>query len=145
MFTDLMGTIKEGIIRNAFTTTTNIEFYFAMRERASRKAQTVHQDLGNLTEAAPLPPPPSEQPDPAPAPNASFTITVPGMPAPEPEPEPEAPPPPAGPRQGSLEALMDQMGLPPQPVAPVTATAKVGRNEPCPCGSGKKYKNCCGK
>ena len=23
--------------------------------------------------------------------------------------------------------------------------AKVGRNDPCPCGSGKKYKNCCGK
>ncbi len=23
--------------------------------------------------------------------------------------------------------------------------AKIGRNEPCPCGSGKKYKNCCGK
>jgi preprotein translocase subunit SecA len=22
---------------------------------------------------------------------------------------------------------------------------KVGRNEPCPCGSGKKYKNCCGR
>ena len=22
---------------------------------------------------------------------------------------------------------------------------EVGRNEPCPCGSGKKYKNCCGK
>jgi uncharacterized protein YecA (UPF0149 family) len=21
---------------------------------------------------------------------------------------------------------------------------KVGRNEPCPCGSGKKYKKCCG-
>ena len=20
-----------------------------------------------------------------------------------------------------------------------------GRNDPCPCGSGKKYKNCCGK
>ena len=27
-----------------------------------------------------------------------------------------------------------------------TATSnKVGRNEPCPCGSGKKYKKCCGK
>lgn len=25
------------------------------------------------------------------------------------------------------------------------APQKVGRNEPCPCGSGKKYKNCCGK
>ncbi|MDD4836247.1 MAG: SEC-C metal-binding domain-containing protein [Dethiosulfovibrio sp.] len=21
----------------------------------------------------------------------------------------------------------------------------MGRNEPCPCGSGKKYKNCCGR
>ena len=25
------------------------------------------------------------------------------------------------------------------------AEKKVGRNEPCPCGSGKKYKKCCGK
>ncbi|ABE39459.1 YgfB and YecA [Rhodopseudomonas palustris BisB5] len=27
---------------------------------------------------------------------------------------------------------------------PPPATRKVGRNEPCPCGSGKKYKRCCG-
>ena len=27
----------------------------------------------------------------------------------------------------------------------VSASQKVGRNEPCPCGSGKKYKNCCGR
>ena len=27
----------------------------------------------------------------------------------------------------------------------VRNTVKVGRNDPCPCGSGKKYKNCCGK
>lgn len=26
---------------------------------------------------------------------------------------------------------------------PVVRKYKVGRNEPCPCGSGKKYKNCC--
>ncbi len=26
-----------------------------------------------------------------------------------------------------------------------TAAEKVGRNDPCPCGSGKKYKNCCGR
>ena len=25
------------------------------------------------------------------------------------------------------------------------AEKKVGRNDPCPCGSGKKYKKCCGK
>ncbi len=28
---------------------------------------------------------------------------------------------------------------------PVRADKKVGRNDPCPCGSGKKYKKCCGK
>ena len=27
----------------------------------------------------------------------------------------------------------------------VRTSPKVGRNDPCPCGSGKKYKNCCGK
>ena len=27
---------------------------------------------------------------------------------------------------------------------PVSKGVKVGRNEPCPCGSGKKYKRCCG-
>jgi len=26
----------------------------------------------------------------------------------------------------------------------IRSTPKVGRNEPCPCGSGKKYKKCCG-
>ncbi len=33
----------------------------------------------------------------------------------------------------------------PQKAAPRKATPKVGRNDPCPCGSGKKYKNCCGR
>ena len=28
--------------------------------------------------------------------------------------------------------------------APVRTGPKVGRNDPCSCGSGKKYKNCCG-
>jgi preprotein translocase subunit SecA len=28
--------------------------------------------------------------------------------------------------------------------APRKAAPSVGRNEPCPCGSGKKYKKCCG-
>jgi preprotein translocase subunit SecA len=28
--------------------------------------------------------------------------------------------------------------------APVHAEKKVGRNDPCPCGSGKKYKKCHG-
>jgi len=27
---------------------------------------------------------------------------------------------------------------------PVVKGEKIGRNDPCPCGSGKKYKKCCG-
>ena len=35
---------------------------------------------------------------------------------------------------------------PPETSKPVIrSTPKVGRNSPCPCGSGKKYKQCCGK
>src|SRR5262249_17650375 len=30
------------------------------------------------------------------------------------------------------------------PTAPYRTPDKVGRNDPCPCGSGKKYKKCCG-
>ena len=36
-------------------------------------------------------------------------------------------------------------GAEPEKKAPKKAQPKVGRNDPCPCGSGKKYKNCCGR
>ncbi len=32
-----------------------------------------------------------------------------------------------------------------RPAAVRRAEAKIGRNDPCPCGSGKKYKKCCGR
>jgi hypothetical protein len=32
-----------------------------------------------------------------------------------------------------------------RPMEPYRAPIKVGRNEPCPCGSGKKHKKCCGR
>jgi len=35
---------------------------------------------------------------------------------------------------------LEKMLSPPAPIA----STKVGRNEPCHCGSGKKYKKCCG-
>jgi preprotein translocase subunit SecA len=39
----------------------------------------------------------------------------------------------------------DDPPLPP-PVQPIHKGDKeIGRNDPCPCGSGKKYKKCCGK
>ncbi len=33
----------------------------------------------------------------------------------------------------------------PNPPTQIRNMGKVGRNEPCPCGSGKKYKKCCGR
>jgi preprotein translocase subunit SecA len=35
-------------------------------------------------------------------------------------------------------------GAPPPKIMPIRRGPKVGRNDPCPCGSGKKYKKCCG-
>jgi preprotein translocase subunit SecA len=44
------------------------------------------------------------------------------------------------------EVLGDDADAPPQlPPQPVHTGPKVGRNDPCPCGSGKKYKYCHGK
>lgn len=40
-----------------------------------------------------------------------------------------------------IDYVEDKMVRPPF----VNATKESGRNDPCPCGSGKKYKNCCGK
>ena len=39
----------------------------------------------------------------------------------------------------------DQQNSPETSKPVIRSTPKVGRNSPCPCGSGKKYKQCCGK
>ena len=50
------------------------------------------------------------------------------------------------PGAGSMEAARRaSANQAPQPRTPIVAAPKVGRNDPCPCGSGKKYKNCHGK
>ncbi len=45
----------------------------------------------------------------------------------------------------SLDNINDVDGQQRKPVTVVKEGPDVGRNDPCPCGSGKKYKNCCGK
>ncbi len=42
------------------------------------------------------------------------------------------------------ETNLDQAKAAGGPVGPKKVAKKAGRNDPCPCGSGKKYKNCCG-
>ena len=47
--------------------------------------------------------------------------------------------------QASATAAAESNGQSDDPQQPAQRGAKVGRNEPCPCGSGKKYKHCHGK
>jgi preprotein translocase subunit SecA len=48
--------------------------------------------------------------------------------------------------QRRRRVVLNRAGGDDQPQRPVTRQEdKVGRNDPCPCGSGKKYKKCCGR
>ena len=46
---------------------------------------------------------------------------------------------------GEVETIVDAETIRKSPALADSAVARVGRNEPCPCGSGKKYKHCHGK
>lgn len=50
-------------------------------------------------------------------------------------------------RKKQRDALVSDDDAPIQdaPVEQAKSGEAVGRNDPCPCGSGKKYKKCCGK
>jgi preprotein translocase subunit SecA len=69
----------------------------------------------------------------APAPPRSAFVRPPGPgPLARPQAAPARPAQPGSPAAGSAAAKA------------AAAAAKVGRNDPCPCGSGKKHKKCCG-
>lgn len=60
--------------------------------------------------------------------------------------EHEAPPAVASEQQMEDLKAADQAGAPERKPEPIrNMDQKVGRNDPCPCGSGKKYKACCGR
>ena len=48
-------------------------------------------------------------------------------------------------RRPAVEDRKDLVTNQEGPAVPKRAAKSVGRNDPCPCGSGKKYKNCCGR
>ncbi|MCQ2228618.1 MAG: preprotein translocase subunit SecA [Bacteroidales bacterium] len=47
--------------------------------------------------------------------------------------------------QEAQRQAMQNAGQQNRVTEPIRAEKRVGRNDPCPCGSGKKYKQCCGK
>ena len=88
--------------------------------------------------------------------NNTISVLMRGqIPVPEPEQVQEAAPEQTTQRQQYHESKVD-LNDPDQQAAagrdtreakqePYVAEKNVGRNDPCPCGSGKKYKNCCGR
>jgi preprotein translocase subunit SecA len=96
---------------------------------------------------APPPPPPPAMTFSGPAADAELGVA---------EEAEQLPPPPPQPRRPSL-GVNPYAAVPPRPQpmrtnreetpapAPTPAAQAVGRNDPCPCGSGKKYKQCHGR
>ena len=117
MFTELMGNIKGEILHNLFRSTSNLMAF--------------EKFLANLPQFL-------IAPDEA---GGASQTPMPGSRAPEarpPQPQPQLDGP-NGNDEGP-EPSIDRAASRPAPQPP-----KVGRNDPCPCGSGKKYKNCCGR
>ncbi len=137
MFSQLMSNIRGEILHNLFRSTTNIRAYEML----------LHQLMGGG--AVPQAPPQQAQPQPGPRiavqGGGSFTASSGAMPVPASGGAPRPAPKPAT-EEASSPSPQDnrprlQLPTPQSPVVP----KNVGRNDPCPCGSGKKFKNCHGR
>ncbi|MFT3828282.1 MAG: preprotein translocase subunit SecA [Opitutaceae bacterium] len=126
-FEELMANVRLQICTGLFRTATNRDSFENMMAILSRTLR--------MESPANTPPPP-----PVVAHAVASGISIPGRavpvaapaPAPAPAPEPEPQP----------EPEKQEMQLPKVTIR--RELPKVGRNDPCPCGSGKKYKNCHG-
>ncbi|HLP07545.1 MAG TPA: preprotein translocase subunit SecA [Opitutaceae bacterium] len=124
-FEELMANVRLQICTGLFRTATNRDSFENMMAILSRTLR--------MESPANTPPPP-----PVIAHAVASGISIPGraapaaapVPAPAPEPEPQPEP---EKQEVQLPKVTIRRELP-----------KVGRNDPCPCGSGKKYKNCHG-
>ena len=129
MFEQLMNSIKTKVVASEFRSTTaaNLRRMFAAIEAAKARSTTNEGE-----------------------------ISVDGDPNAErrPQPAPEKPVNAAENRKAVADVFASMMSggggaIPvsaaPAPAMPAPRRDAVGRNDPCPCGSGKKYKKCCGR
>jgi preprotein translocase subunit SecA len=119
-FEQLMNNVRLQICTGLFRSASNLESFENMLSILARNARTVGPENAPPGEVVPAP----AQPRLGQAPQAGSTGGSPaGGPPDSPAPEPEI----------QLPKITVRRELP-----------KVGRNDPCPCGSGKKYKHCHG-
>ncbi len=126
-FEELMTNVRLQICTGLFRTATNRDAFENMMAILSRTLR--------MESPATTPPPPSVV-----AHAVAEGISIPGRAAPAaaPAPAPEAPPPEEEPEPAKQEVQLPKITI-------RRELPKVGRNDPCPCGSGKKFKNCCGQ
>ena len=137
MFENLMTTIKTAVANMEFRATTaqNMRRMIA----AAQAAEAVRTSGGEEALESTL----EDEPQSAPAPVAE----VPAAPAPAPQPS-EKPKTVNDVFASMISQVSGRRVVPvqrmPSPMARPGGMPVVGRNDPCPCGSGKKYKKCCG-
>ncbi len=119
MFTELMSNIKTEIAQNLFRSTANLEAFGAFLQNLPQFLISSDETGTQQTESTGATRPAGVRQNPA----------TPATRALEPN--------------GASEPSMDEALVAKR--TPVRDASKVGRNDPCPCGSGKKYKNCCGR
>ena len=115
MFVELMANIKLEVLHNLFRSTSNLQAF--EKFLASLPQTLLHESMGG----------PQQQRSPAPGGEVAPLM---GTRQPRSAPAATAP----------VAEEAPQLEIPARRELP-----KVGRNDACPCGSGKKFKNCCGK
>jgi preprotein translocase subunit SecA len=115
MFTELMGNIKGEILHNLFRSTSNLLAFEQFLANLPQMLIAPDEQGGSSQTAVPG----------GRSGDAPQSTHRPGVIPSEPEP--------------SLDLALSARA------AAAKDPTKVGRNDPCPCGSGKKFKNCCGR
>ena len=128
-FEELMNNVRLQICTGLFRSTTNLQAFENMLAVLSRSARLQGPE-GGAADGSALAARQRPAPAPSPAPGAPPRKLG-GLEMPVPDDAPEAP-------QAESEVQLPKITV-------RRETPKVGRNDPCPCGSGKKYKHCHGK
>jgi preprotein translocase subunit SecA len=123
----------EDLIRDIQSTFT--ERFLKIQVTAEPRPEPARRPLGRPAAA---PSAPAANADPVPAPSGADDLFMGATPAPR-----VPPPPPLAPAaRAAAPAVTSSLGPVGRPGA--ATVPEVGRNDPCPCGSGKKYKKCHG-
>jgi preprotein translocase subunit SecA len=116
MFTELMANIKAEVLHNLFRSTSNLEAFGAFLQNLPQFLISSDETGAQQTQATG-----AERHGGLRSDHSTGTLETNG---------------------GADTSLAEVLAARSQPVRDVS---KIGRNDACPCGSGKKYKNCCGR